>query len=119
MVLKYNNDKTDFNLTVCPRVITFLLTLVLYQLQNIVVGCLGLSQPILSQYVSASKLQDLKNVRQLASDVTQRGASLYHLLQEEPELRYSRLTALSQPLDINKIEKGLRLELVRLSYYCA
>ena len=65
-------------------------------------------------FVTASKQQDLKTVRQLASDVTQRGASLYHLLSQESELREARLNALARPLDIDKIEKGLRFDRLRL-----
>nr|CAB3231831.1 clusterin-associated protein 1 [Phallusia mammillata] len=68
----------------------------------------GLGDHRLTSFDIASKLHDLKAVRQLASNVTQRGASLYHLLSQEPDLRDARQTALAQPLDINTIEKGLR-----------
>uniref|UniRef100_H2YD01 Clusterin-associated protein 1 n=1 Tax=Ciona savignyi TaxID=51511 RepID=H2YD01_CIOSA len=64
--------------------------------------------PSLSSFDIASKINELKAVRQLASEVTQRGATLYHLLSKEPELRNARTDALAQPMDINTIEKGLR-----------
>uniref|UniRef100_F6ZII8 Clusterin-associated protein 1 n=1 Tax=Ciona intestinalis TaxID=7719 RepID=F6ZII8_CIOIN len=62
----------------------------------------------------ASKINELKAVRQLASEVTQRGATLYHLLSQEPELRDARMSALAHPLDINTIEKGLRSSIMKV-----
>lgn len=65
-------------------------------------------------YDVTSKIEDLKTLRQVASEVTQRGASLYHLLSEEPNLRDARMGALAQPLDINTIEKVLRTTLQKV-----
>ncbi|XP_030840204.1 clusterin-associated protein 1 [Strongylocentrotus purpuratus] len=56
----------------------------------------------------SSKIQDLKASRQLASEITSKGASLYDLLGKEVELREIRTMAINKPLEINEIEKGLR-----------
>ncbi|XP_039258244.2 clusterin-associated protein 1-like [Styela clava] len=58
-----------------------------------------------------SKIQDLKAVRKLSTEITERGALLYDLLGKEIDLREARLTALAQPLEINEIEKGLRISI--------
>lgn len=58
-----------------------------------------------------SKIQDLKAVRKLSTEITQRGALLYDLLGKEVDLREARQTALAQPLEINEIEKGLRVSI--------
>nr|XP_026695606.1 clusterin-associated protein 1 [Ciona intestinalis] len=68
----------------------------------------------LTTFDIASKINELKAVRQLASEVTQRGATLYHLLSQEPELRDARMSALAHPLDINTIEKGLRSSIMKV-----
>ncbi|XP_014681342.1 PREDICTED: clusterin-associated protein 1-like, partial [Priapulus caudatus] len=54
------------------------------------------------------KINDLKLSRQLASEITTKGAFLYDLLGKEVELREIRSSAIAQPLDINEVEKGLR-----------
>ncbi|XP_037553753.1 clusterin-associated protein 1 homolog [Nematolebias whitei] len=55
-----------------------------------------------------SRISDLKAARQLASEITSKGASLYDLLGEEVDLREKRNAAIARPLDINEIEKALR-----------
>lgn len=55
-----------------------------------------------------SKLKDLKAVRKLSTEITERGALLYDLLGKEVDLREARIKALAQPLEINEIEKGIR-----------
>ncbi|XP_034148319.1 clusterin-associated protein 1 homolog isoform X2 [Esox lucius] len=55
-----------------------------------------------------SKIAELKAARQLASDITSKGASLYDLLGKEVELREMRTAAISRPLEINETEKALR-----------
>ncbi|XP_041646504.1 clusterin-associated protein 1 homolog isoform X2 [Cheilinus undulatus] len=55
-----------------------------------------------------SRVSDLKAARQLASDITSKGASLYDLLGKEVELREMRTSAIARPLEINETEKALR-----------
>uniref|UniRef100_A0A8D1CV68 Clusterin associated protein 1 n=1 Tax=Sus scrofa TaxID=9823 RepID=A0A8D1CV68_PIG len=56
-----------------------------------------------------SKIADLKAARQLASEITSKGASLYDLLGKEVELRELRTEAIARPLEINEIEKVMRI----------
>ncbi|CAI8055888.1 Clusterin-associated protein 1 [Geodia barretti] len=53
------------------------------------------------------KSTDLKACRQLASEITARGAKLHELLGREVELRDLRRTALSQTVDIEELERGI------------
>lgn len=55
-----------------------------------------------------SRIADLKTARQLASEITSKGASLYDLLGEEVDLREKRTAAIARPLEINETEKALR-----------
>ncbi|KAH0631819.1 hypothetical protein JD844_019653 [Phrynosoma platyrhinos] len=56
-----------------------------------------------------SKIGDLKTARQLASEITSKGASLYDLLGKEVELREMRTEAIARPLEINETEKVMRV----------
>ncbi|XP_062999041.1 clusterin-associated protein 1 isoform X2 [Elgaria multicarinata webbii] len=56
-----------------------------------------------------SKIADLKTARQLASEITSKGASLYDLLGKEVELREMRTEAIARPLEINETEKVMRI----------
>ncbi|XP_013789422.1 clusterin-associated protein 1 homolog isoform X2 [Limulus polyphemus] len=56
----------------------------------------------------SSKLSDLKRTRQLASEITTKGASLYDLLAREVDLRDVRSTVISKQLEITELERGLR-----------
>ncbi|KAM9383860.1 clusterin-associated protein 1 homolog isoform 2-T2 [Pholidichthys leucotaenia] len=55
-----------------------------------------------------SRISDLKAARQLASEVTSKGATLYDLLGKEVDLREMRTAAIARPLEINETEKALR-----------
>ncbi|XP_058493455.1 clusterin-associated protein 1 homolog [Solea solea] len=55
-----------------------------------------------------SRISDLKSARQLASESTSKGASLYDLLGKEVDLREMRTAAIARPLEINETEKALR-----------
>ncbi|MBN3306421.1 CLUA1 protein, partial [Amia calva] len=55
-----------------------------------------------------SRIADLKSARQLASEITSKGASLYDLLGKEVDLREMRTAAIARPLEINETEKALR-----------
>nr|XP_042139251.1 clusterin-associated protein 1 [Peromyscus maniculatus bairdii] len=55
------------------------------------------------------KIADLKAARQLASEITAKGASLYDLLGKEVELRELRTEAIARPLEINETEKVMRI----------
>ncbi|KAM3620117.1 uncharacterized protein V6R79_018481 [Siganus canaliculatus] len=55
-----------------------------------------------------SRISDLKAARQLASEVTSKGASLYDLLGKEADLREMRTAAIARPFEINETEKALR-----------
>ncbi|XP_030068947.1 clusterin-associated protein 1 [Microcaecilia unicolor] len=56
-----------------------------------------------------SKITDLKAARQLASEITSKGASLYDLLGKEVDLREVRTAAIARPLEINETEKVMRI----------
>ncbi|XP_077774554.1 clusterin-associated protein 1 isoform X2 [Podarcis muralis] len=56
-----------------------------------------------------SKISDLKTARQLASEITSKGASLFDLLGKEVELREIRTEAIARPLEINETEKVMRV----------
>ncbi|XP_054627865.1 uncharacterized protein LOC129179064 isoform X2 [Dunckerocampus dactyliophorus] len=55
-----------------------------------------------------SRISDLKAARQLASEATSKGASLYDLLGKEVNLRKLRTAAIARPLEISETEKALR-----------
>ncbi|XP_060777130.1 clusterin-associated protein 1 homolog [Neoarius graeffei] len=55
-----------------------------------------------------SKIADLKAARQLGSEITAKGASLYDLLGREEDLRESRTAAIARPLEITEVERALR-----------
>nr|XP_057934354.1 clusterin-associated protein 1-like [Doryrhamphus excisus]XP_057934356.1 clusterin-associated protein 1-like [Doryrhamphus excisus] len=55
-----------------------------------------------------SRISDLKAARQLASEATSKGASLYDLLGKEVDLRKLRTAAIARPLEITETEKALR-----------
>ncbi|XP_048869724.1 clusterin-associated protein 1 homolog isoform X5 [Brienomyrus brachyistius] len=55
-----------------------------------------------------SKIADLKAARQLASEITSKGAALFDLLGKEVDLREMRIAAIARPLEINETEKALR-----------
>ncbi|XP_064582005.1 clusterin-associated protein 1 isoform X2 [Zonotrichia leucophrys gambelii] len=56
-----------------------------------------------------SKIADLKAARQLASEITSKGAVLYDLLGKEVELREARTESLGRPLEINEAEKVMKV----------
>ncbi|XP_053411308.1 clusterin-associated protein 1 isoform X5 [Nycticebus coucang] len=66
----------------------------------------GCWEPCLS---ATSAIADLKAARQLASEITSKGASLYDLLGKEVELREMRTEAIGRPLEINETEKVIRI----------
>ncbi|XP_020376070.1 clusterin-associated protein 1 homolog isoform X1 [Rhincodon typus] len=55
-----------------------------------------------------SKISDLKTARQLASEITSKGATVFDLLGKEVGLREMRTAAIARPLEINETEKALR-----------
>ena len=54
-----------------------------------------------------NKSTDLKACRQLASEITNKGATLYALLGQEVDLREARKMAVSRSVDIDEIEQGI------------
>ncbi|XP_060116805.1 clusterin-associated protein 1 [Heteronotia binoei] len=56
-----------------------------------------------------SRIGELKATRQLASEITSKGASVYDLLGKEVELREMRTEAIARPLEINETEKVMRV----------
>ncbi|XP_077774556.1 clusterin-associated protein 1 isoform X5 [Podarcis muralis] len=59
--------------------------------------------------VAQFMISDLKTARQLASEITSKGASLFDLLGKEVELREIRTEAIARPLEINETEKVMRV----------
>ncbi|KAM6320103.1 clusterin-associated protein 1 [Podargus strigoides] len=55
------------------------------------------------------KIADLKAGRQLASEITSKGASLYDLLGKEVEVREARTESIARPLEINEAEKMMKV----------
>ncbi|XP_077410147.1 clusterin-associated protein 1-like isoform X2 [Vanacampus margaritifer] len=55
-----------------------------------------------------TRISDLKAARQLASEATSKGASLYDLLGKEVDLRKLRTAAIARPLEISETEKAMR-----------
>jgi clusterin-associated protein 1 len=56
----------------------------------------------------SSKLSELKMTRQLGSQITLKGASLYDLLGKEVDLREKRNNVLSRQLEITEVEQALK-----------
>lgn len=56
----------------------------------------------------ASKAADLKSMRLLASEITQKGGALYDILRDEADLRETRTIAIARPLEIEEIEADVR-----------
>ncbi|XP_075422484.1 clusterin-associated protein 1 isoform X2 [Ascaphus truei] len=71
-------------------------------------GQLGEEESASFKFDLGSKFADLKMARQLASEITSKGASLYDLLGKEADLREQRTAAIARPLEINETEKVLR-----------
>ncbi|KAM4697438.1 clusterin-associated protein 1 isoform 3-T3 [Rhinophrynus dorsalis] len=69
---------------------------------------LGEEETFTFKFDLGSKISDLKMARQLASEITSKGASLYDLLGKEAGLRELRTAAIARPLEINETEKVLR-----------
>ncbi|XP_056594868.1 clusterin-associated protein 1 homolog isoform X1 [Triplophysa dalaica] len=55
-----------------------------------------------------SKIADLKVARQLGSEITAKGATLYDLLGHEEDLRENRTAAIARPLEIMETERVMR-----------
>mmetsp|Transcript_8959 Transcript_8959/g.16123 ORF Transcript_8959/g.16123 Transcript_8959/m.16123 type:complete len:420 (-) Transcript_8959:14-1273(-) len=58
-----------------------------------------------------NKLFDAKITRQLASEITQTGSSLYYALEKEPELREQRYRAIHRNMDTDLIERSIQEEI--------
>ena len=56
----------------------------------------------------SSKLTELKQTRQLGSQITMKGAALYDLLNKEVEMREKRNNVLARQLEITEVEQALR-----------
>ncbi|XP_059478392.1 clusterin-associated protein 1 [Neocloeon triangulifer] len=56
----------------------------------------------------SSKIEDIKLARQLASDITTKGANFYDLLGKEVELRENRTIALSKHIELSKAEQAVK-----------
>ncbi|XP_040212498.1 clusterin-associated protein 1 [Rana temporaria] len=65
-----------------------------------------------------NKITDLKMARQLASEITSKGASLYDILGKEADLREIRTAAIARPLEINETEKVLRVSIKEVLEQC-
>ncbi|NXG03387.1 CLUA1 protein, partial [Sakesphorus luctuosus] len=87
-------------------------TSVLYGAMNTKgVECADLSEEDCSKFKFdlGSKIADLKAARQLASEITSKGAVLYDLLGKEVELREARTESIARPLEINEAEKVMKI----------
>lgn len=68
-----------------------------------------------AEFTLSSKVFEVKNTRQLASEITQRGAALYDALESEPELRELRLRAISRNMDMDEIEACVKEAMAEVS----
>eukprot|EP00959_Pyramimonas_sp_CCMP1952_P012553 265124-Pyramimonas_sp.AAC.1 len=57
-----------------------------------------------AEFALSTKAFDVKQTRQLASEITQRGAQLYDALEAEHELRDLRQKAITRNMDMDEIE---------------
>uniref|UniRef100_A0A7S0RGA7 Clusterin-associated protein 1 n=1 Tax=Pyramimonas obovata TaxID=1411642 RepID=A0A7S0RGA7_9CHLO len=57
-----------------------------------------------AEFALSTKAFDVKQTRQLASEITQRGAQLYDALESEHELRELRQKAITRNMDMDEIE---------------
>ncbi|XP_075230586.1 clusterin associated protein 1 isoform X1 [Lycorma delicatula] len=60
----------------------------------------------------ASRIQDLKMTRELASQITAKGANLYELLGKEVQLREARSASVNNQLEVSAVEAGLKEAIV-------
>lgn len=65
-----------------------------------------------------TKITDLKMARQLASEITSKGALLFDILGKEADLRDLRAAAIARPLEINETEKVLRMSVREVLDQC-
>ncbi|XP_075686579.1 clusterin-associated protein 1 isoform X3 [Rhinoderma darwinii] len=65
-----------------------------------------------------TKITDLKMARDLASEITSKGALLYDILGKESDLRDLRAAAIARPLEINETEKVLRMSIREVLEQC-
>ena len=56
----------------------------------------------------SSKLAELKQTRQLGSQITAKGATLYDLLGREVDLRERRAAVLARQLEISEVEQAIK-----------
>ncbi|XP_063235119.1 clusterin-associated protein 1 isoform X1 [Bacillus rossius redtenbacheri] len=61
-----------------------------------------------SQVDLMPKAGDLRQARQLASQITEKGATLHELLSREADMREARGSCADRPLEMEEVERGLR-----------
>lgn len=69
----------------------------------------------LSAFDVSRKLNDIKETRRLASEITSRGATLYELLGSEVDLREERNLSLARGLEIDKVEGAVRQSIAAIN----
>eukprot|EP00002_Diphylleia_rotans_P024677 TRINITY_DN4879_c0_g1_i4.p1 TRINITY_DN4879_c0_g1~~TRINITY_DN4879_c0_g1_i4.p1 ORF type:complete len:398 (+),score=109.17 TRINITY_DN4879_c0_g1_i4:187-1380(+) len=69
---------------------------------------IDLDLDVASGFGQLSQSQDLKTARQLASEITNRGANLAELLGKEKKLRDARTRAIARPLDLDAMERLIK-----------
>lgn len=62
----------------------------------------------LASYDVSNRLSEIKEARQLATEISSRGVLLYDLLAKEPQYKSSREAALARPLDMSAMESCIR-----------
>eukprot|EP00736_Rhodelphis_marinus_P012971 Rmarinus@m.16197 len=60
------------------------------------------------------KMKEMKMTRQLASEITQKGAALYDLLENERDIRDARQAAIARDLDIDDVERSIKYHITRV-----
>ena len=63
------------------------------------------------------QIADLKQARQLATEITMNGARLYELLSVEVDLRELRTAAVNRPLEMSNIETGMKDRVVTVEVH--
>nr|CAD7256829.1 unnamed protein product [Timema shepardi]CAD7570282.1 unnamed protein product [Timema californicum] len=84
-------------------------TSVLYDALKVNVAALGDEDSMVSTPIDiASKIHELKLTRQLASQITLRGATLYDLLGQEVEMRELRNNHVNRHLEMSEVETSVK-----------
>mmetsp|Transcript_17883 Transcript_17883/g.44341 ORF Transcript_17883/g.44341 Transcript_17883/m.44341 type:complete len:404 (-) Transcript_17883:337-1548(-) len=67
------------------------------------------------EHAVSAKIQEVKLIRELASEITSKGAELYDLLRNEPLMREVRQKSVGRNLELDDIEKSIKESIANVS----